>query len=229
MIIDHDRYMDEIGAYLLGALSADEADVLERHLEVCEQCRHELGRLRAAADALPRAVEPVEPPPALKRELMRAIRDDGRPAPRSLLDRLPSLSLRPQLAWAAAGAAVLVLAVGIGLAASSGGGSARTVAAHVTIQGARAELVIPPGDGTGATLRVSGMPQPAAGHIYELWLQRGGRVVPAALFSVSRGGSGTAGIAGSLRGVTAVMVTPELAHGADHPTRAPIVVAQTQA
>ena len=49
MIIDHDRYMDEIGAYLLGALSADEVDVLERHLEICQECRRELARLRTAA------------------------------------------------------------------------------------------------------------------------------------------------------------------------------------
>src|SRR5205807_2124715 len=76
MIVDHDRDMDEIGAYLLGALSADEVDVLERHLEICQECRRELARLRTAADALPRAVEPIEPPPALKRELMREIRGE---------------------------------------------------------------------------------------------------------------------------------------------------------
>ena len=121
---------------------------------------------------------------------------------------------------------MVVLAVGIGVVASSGGAT-RTVAAQVTIRGARAELVIPPGSGSGATLRVSGMPAPPAGHIYELWLQRGERVVPASLFSVNRSGNGAAAVAGSLKGVTAVMVTREVASGADHPTSAPFVVART--
>jgi anti-sigma-K factor RskA len=224
MIIDHDRYMDEIGAYLLGALSADEVDVLERHLEICQECRRELARLRTAADALPRAVEPIEPPPALKRELMRAVRGETRrKASRASWFRP---RLMPQIAWAAAAVVVVALAVGVGLAAS-GGGSARTVAARVTIGGARAELVIPPGRGSGATLRVSGMPAPPAGHIYELWLQRGGRVVPASLFGVNRSGNGAAAVAASLKGVTAVMVTREVAVGADHPTSAPLVVVRT--
>src|SRR5947209_11178933 len=225
MIIDHDRYMDEIGAYLLGALSDDETDVLERHLDICQQCRRELARLRTAADALPRAVEPVEPPPALKRELMRNVCGETRRTARFASVWRPRLV--PRVAGAAASAAVLVLAVGIGLAAGGGAGSTRTVAADVTVRGARAELVIPPGRGSGATLRVSGMPAPPSGHIYELWLQRGGRVVPASLFSVNRSGNGAAGVAGSLNGVTAVMVTRELARGADRPTSAPIVVART--
>ena len=224
MIIDHDRYMDEIGAYLLGALSADEVDVLERHLEICQECRRELARLRTAADALPRAVEPIEPPPALKRELMREIRGETRRSASFASWWRPRLA--PRMAWAAASAAVVVLAVGIGVVASSGGAT-RTVAAQVTIRGARAELVIPPGSGSGATLRVSGMPAPPAGHIYELWLQRGERVVPASLFSVNRSGNGAAAVAGSLKGVTAVMVTREVASGADHPTSAPFVVART--
>ena len=47
---DHERWRDELAAYLLGALEPGEAAELERHLAGCAECRAEL-RLAAAGGA----------------------------------------------------------------------------------------------------------------------------------------------------------------------------------
>ena len=76
----HDQHHEDVGAYLLGALSELEATAFKHHLMRCEECANELERLTVAVDALPRAVEPVEPPPGLKPALMETVRREA-PAP----------------------------------------------------------------------------------------------------------------------------------------------------
>ena len=91
---DHQEYEENVGAYLLGALPELEAEVFERHLETCSGCRRELEQLRVASEALPRAVEPVLPPPELKEALMKTVwaeaaeREEARPKRRWALPRL---------------------------------------------------------------------------------------------------------------------------------------------
>src|SRR5215208_8110501 len=104
---DHTMYRDEVGAYLLGALSDAERASFEGHLVDCPECRHEVDRLRPAADLLPRSVEQVEPPLGLKRSLMEVVereakeRDGAPSAARTpfaeRLRRLLGGSLRPAL------------------------------------------------------------------------------------------------------------------------------------
>ena len=62
---DHSRFSDDVGAYLLGALEPDELGAFERHLAACAECRRAVDELRVAADALPRSVEQLAPPPSL--------------------------------------------------------------------------------------------------------------------------------------------------------------------
>jgi anti-sigma-K factor RskA len=220
-VITEDRFRDDIAAYLLSALGEAETREIELHLDGCEECRRELNRLRVAADALPRSVEPIAPPPALKRELMRAVAGEGRrrgASPAEWLRRLLAVP-RLQLAW---GAAAVVLALGVAIGWAATRTTTRVVSASVAVPGASARLVIPPG--SGAILRVSGMPGPAPGRIYEMWLERGGRTLPSSLFSVGASGSGAAAIPGSLDGVTRVLVTSERAGGAARPTGAPLIV-----
>ncbi|MBA2579379.1 MAG: zf-HC2 domain-containing protein, partial [Thermoleophilaceae bacterium] len=76
----HEQHHQDVGAYLLGSLSEIEATAFKRHLMRCERCANELERLTVAVDALPRAVEPVEPPPSLKPALMQIVRREA-PAP----------------------------------------------------------------------------------------------------------------------------------------------------
>jgi anti-sigma factor RsiW len=234
---DHQRFEEDIGAYLLGALANGEHEEFERHLATCHVCQDELERLKGAADALPRSVAQYEPPPSLKQALMEQVYAETAPeqAPRrSLAERLGLAGglrrLTPQMA-ALASALALVVGVAAGYAISQTGGDSggtRTVAAMVDsarVGAGKATLVVPDGD-SGAQLRVSSMPRPPTGRIYQVWLQHGDRIVPGPLFSVDRNGNGAAAVPGSLNGVKQIMVTREVARGATHPSEAPVVTAR---
>jgi hypothetical protein len=98
--------------------------------------------------------------------------------------------------------------------------------------------VLPPAAGHDATatlhkvgshvqLQVTGMPAPALGRIYEVWLKDGSQAPEPtdALFSVTGQGNGTVGVPGDLKGVSKVMVTEEPAGGSLEPTHSPVIVA----
>ena len=70
---DHEQYEENLGAYLLGALTELESEVFEKHVATCALCRQEFEELRVASEALPRAVEPVVPPASLKKSLMEIV------------------------------------------------------------------------------------------------------------------------------------------------------------
>ena len=223
---DHNRYEDDVGAYLLGALDDSERRDFERHLADCPRCAMDVDRLRPAADALPRSVTPLAPPPGLKRSIMREV-EEGEEAPRRSLARfLPSLpALRPAAALAGVTAALLVgLVVGLGLGRSGDEGE-RRVAASVDrgrLPAASGSLVVPE-DGTDAVLRVQGMPRPPQGRVYQAWVQRGGAMVPQPTFEVGRDGSGAAALSEDLKDAKAVLVTVENRGGARSPTGKPMV------
>jgi hypothetical protein len=186
--------------------------------------------LRVAADALPRAVEPLEPSPGLKDSLMQTVwaeaeaRPKDQPA-RAIVQRLFRLSPR----WAAVAAAcVLAIGIGIGVAVSNtGGGGHNALTAkvdHARAPSGAASLTLPAGKSAGAILTVRGLPDPGPGKVYEVWVERGGRTEPAgALFSVSSGGDGSAAVPGSLQGAQAIAVTAERAGGAQHPSETPLL------
>jgi anti-sigma-K factor RskA len=85
----------------------------------------------------------------------------------------------------------------------------------------KASLVV--GDGGGAILRVEGMQQPTAGHVYEVWIMRDGKVVPSSLFTVHSDGSGSAAIPEELAGAEALLVTREPAGGSEQPSERAVV------
>ena len=72
-----DRFMDDVGAYLLGALDNDELVLFEDHLEGCDRCQLDVARLSVGRDALPRSVDQLAPPPALKAALMETVRAEA--------------------------------------------------------------------------------------------------------------------------------------------------------
>jgi anti-sigma factor RsiW len=236
----HDRHQDDVGAYLLGALEPAEQSAFEGHLAACPECRAEVERLRAAADALPRSVEPFAPPASLKRSLMEAVREDsGQPARarrRTLRERLGIdrllTGMRPELAWVSA-AFVLLVGIGLGVAvtqlAGGGGADQRVVTAQVDpsrVPNASASLTVPKDASGPAQLRVVGLPPPKPGQVYEIWLKRGNQLEPGPLFSVDRQGGGVGAIPGDLGGVSAVLVTRERTGGAQRPSEAPIISAR---
>jgi anti-sigma factor RsiW len=231
---DHERYREDVGAYLLGALPDLDRQAFERHLAGCPECREDVDRLRPAADALPRSVEPLEPPATLKASLMEAIRSDG-PEPEPLGRRLAArvrlpLRMRPAVAWAAAALLVVVgIATGFGVGRALDDDGVRTVAAQVDqaqLRGARASLSVPEDGEAGAILRVNRMPSPGRGRVYQAWVQRNGEVVPQPTFEVDARGGGAVALPGDLSNAEAVLVTRERRGGARTPSEDPVVSAR---
>jgi|Tabmets5t2r1_1033131.scaffolds.fasta_scaffold19387_3 anti-sigma-K factor RskA len=232
---DHTSYREEIGAYLLGALTDLERQAFEHHIANCAQCRDEVEQLRPAADALPRSVEQVEPPPSLKTSLMEVVEREAReeagesavPARRRtpLRERLRLPSLRPALAVGGL-ALVLGLAAGFGVAQLGGEDDARTIAATVDearLPQASGSLQIE-GDGeNGAILRVNGMAELDETQAYQAWVQRDGTVVPQPTFDVSMDGEGAVAVPDDLSGAEAVLVTREPRGGSRAPSEQPIL------
>ena len=225
---DHTRYQDDIGAYLLGALTELERQAFERHMAGCAECQEELERLRPAADALPGSVEQLQPPASLKASLMEVVEREAeavaerQPAPsrgaRSARRRFPrGRFLRPALV-----AAGLLIALAIGVTLTQlGGDDTRTVTAKVdpAMPQAGGSLRI---EGDDATLRLHGMPELSGSRVYQVWLQHGERMVPARTFEVGRSGAGRV----DLRDVSdakGVFVTREPRGGAQVPSEDPIV------
>jgi anti-sigma factor RsiW len=232
---EHDLHKEDVGAYLLGALEPAEQSAFEGHMAGCPECRAEVDRLRVAADALPRSVEPFTPPPSLKRSLMTAVREDAEGARerRPLLERLGIdrlfTGMRPAMA---AGLAVVVLAVGIGVGTQlSGGGDGghRVVPGIVDrsrVPTATATVTLSKNKSGPSQLRVTGMPAPKPGQVYEIWLKRGDQVQPGPLFNVDSSGNGAGAIPDDLEGVSTVLVTRERTGGAQMPSEAPIISAR---
>ena len=222
---DHEHYADDVGAYLLRALPELDAQAFRRHLVDCSECRDELEHLRPAAEALPRSVEPFVPPASLKRSLMEVVKAEARErggveavGRRRLFSRSRLAIVTARVAFAGAVAVLVVgAAIGFGLDRATRGGEARrTIAAHVDrsmLSRGSARLEVP-GAGRSATLVVRDLPPPPAGKVYEVWIERGGRIRPAgALFDVGRDGRGAAAIPGGVRSASAVLVTREPSRG----------------
>ena len=81
-----DFFSENIPAYALGALDAEDARALESHLQTCASCRTELADYRALSESLLMVSPAKTPPAALRRSLQR---------------RLPSAQKKayPRFAW----------------------------------------------------------------------------------------------------------------------------------
>jgi hypothetical protein len=225
----HERYEQDLGAHVLGALEEHEARALDAHLVECPHCRAERERLRLAADALPRAVLQVEPPASLKESLMAEVGGTAEPTSRRRLrDFLPALhGMRPAMAWMSA---AFLLAVGIacgwGITQLADSDDSRVITAQVDKQRVpfgSASLVVPEDSDSGAILRVNGMPTLASNRVYQVWLERDGEVVSQTLFSVGEDGTGSPAVHDTIEGADAVLVTREVAGGARAPSEEPIL------
>jgi hypothetical protein len=225
----HTGYREEIGAYLLGALTDAERGAFEEHLASCPACRTELEQLRPAADALPRAVDQVEPPASLKTSLMEIVeREAGAAAPparrrRPLRERLRAPSLRPAFV---AAALCLGLVAGFAIAQLGGGDGSRTVVATVDdarIPQGTANLQLEDDGEDGAILRLNGMPDLRGARVYQAWVQRDGMIIPQPTFEVRADGSGAVAVPEDLSDAQAVLVTREQRGGASAPSEAPIL------
>jgi len=231
---DHARFLDDAASYALGALEDTEVRAFEAHLAGCEQCRTELVLMQEAVATLPEAAPAVGAAPELKERVMAIVSGEAARRPDAsagraarVRDRGP-IAIRPrrfglgQVAVALAAVAALVV---VGVIVLGGGTSTRTYAGIVHAPGASASLLR---SGHTATLRVTRLPAPPDGRIYEVWLERGSQPPQptSALFTTS---TGTIAVPGDMSGVRAVLVTAEpRPYGSRTPTRAPILIVRLQ-
>ncbi len=70
---EHDFAVENLPAYVLGALEPQDARRVEQHLQVCAQCREEFQSLSEAASALAYSVPVYDPPSHLRTTLKLSI------------------------------------------------------------------------------------------------------------------------------------------------------------
>jgi anti-sigma-K factor RskA len=223
----------DAAAYALGALEPAEVDEFRVHMETCAACREDVVGFQGVIRELPAAGPQHAVPKSLRKRVLKEVRA----TPQDTLSAAPARA-RPQrvrrpiliprrglAALAGAVAVVVAVVVGVAIGSSSGGSGTRVIQASVMGAPGSAQLRIAHGRGE---LVLRGLPAPAAGRIYEVWLERG-QSAPAptnTLFSVSSAGAGDVGVAGSLNGVSEVLVTSEPAGGSRVPTMPPVIVAR---
>ena len=79
---EHTPYLENIPAYAIGALDAEDVVALESHLQTCASCRTELAEYRALNESLLMAVPPKQPSAALRKRLQSRLPGAQKPAAR---------------------------------------------------------------------------------------------------------------------------------------------------
>jgi anti-sigma-K factor RskA len=82
---EHDSFVENIPAYVLGALGAEETSALKVHLQTCGTCQAELARYQQISDGLLTALPPRLPPPNIRRSLVTRLNEKkAPPRPRTI-------------------------------------------------------------------------------------------------------------------------------------------------
>ncbi len=237
---DHERWSEDVAAYMLGALEPGTAAELERHAAGCERCQEEIRWLTPALDALPEGVERMAPPRELRERLLAEVRADAagtagapgdeRAASPGIFGRasdwLRNLGSGPMGLRPVAGVAVAVLVVAAVAGYAIGGGIGSDESGEPTTftagnsPGVTAKMI---SEGDGGTLHLANVRQLPDDRVLEAWVQRDGEVEAVeALFVPDREGNASTELP-EMEGVEVVMVTAEPKGGSESPTSSPLV------
>lgn len=110
-----DEVEDSLSAYALGALDADEVDVVDAHLVECASCRAAFARELETVGALAAIVPPFEPSPEVRRRLLAEVSNErtaSLPVPITIAAER-SRRMRWLLATTSVAAALLLIGVGV--------------------------------------------------------------------------------------------------------------------
>ncbi|WP_405833689.1 anti-sigma factor domain-containing protein [Streptomyces sp. NBC_00105] len=231
-------------AYALNALEADEREEFAAHLAGCESCRQDAADFEATAARL--AAAAAEVPPTVMKQRTMATLDHIRQLP----PRVPTASPVSFRGLLRRKAVPLALAASLAAAASFAGlaawqnqekrqleqqarqserrlddvstvlaaPDARTV--HGRASNGAFTTVVASDRQNKAVFTATGLPAPATGKTYQLWLDHGGSMRPAGFI----GQDGTVLIDGDTAGAGAVGLTLEPAGGSPQPTTTPLLL-----
>jgi anti-sigma-K factor RskA len=195
MTEEHTHFRENLAAYALGALDAEDIHTLEDHLASCQECQIELADYLAVSDGLLAALPPQAPSPALRRRLSARLPRSNKPARTSPTLPFPLTSFK-QLVTAIA----FVILIGLNLFSAlqvrelqrqqaeltqrmNIGQSAIAMLAYPETkklpisEGVAGSLLVDP-DAKTAVLFTWNLPELAEDEIYQIWLidSQGNRV-----------------------------------------------------
>lgn len=249
----HEQFADDLSLYALGALQGEERLAVEKHLQDCGDCRHELAQLQGDLALLALSASGPKPPLRSRERLMAAIAQEPR---RTRVRLVKRKTWWTALEWAAAAAMVAVLTLLLrqntdlrqrvaALEASSTGQQKQLLqakeliatltsadAVHFTLVAGKTP---PQPQGKAIYIRststlvflASNMPELPPQKTYELWLiPTSGAPIPAGLFRPDRHGSAALIKPPLPTGVEAktFAITVEPGAGSAAPTSTPIMV-----
>lgn len=228
-----DRTEDAAG-WVLGALDEASAATFAEHIARCDRCRELVAELGPAVEALAESAPRRTPPPALKTRIMDVARSEASPTgdanaagvatPRRRWRGLSLAGAGPALVG---GSVCAALAVGVaaGVLIAGGGSTDVDTATYAASSPAGSSARVTVSDDR-PTLRLTDLPAPPRGRVYQVWLRRDGSPLPTGtLFTVPATGSATVAVDARLRGADRILVTAEPPTGSSAPTTSPVVSA----
>jgi anti-sigma-K factor RskA len=217
------------GAYAVDALSAEEAQAFDTHLEECQACRDEVRELQEAA-AMMGASEARAAPPALKARVLAAA--DQLP---QLPPKVTSLDAAPSRRWTArvlSAAAAVVLVVAAGFAVSQNRPDQPSITASTatvfaaqdahtkTVKTDRGSLTVATSPSLGRmAVQTDGLQKLPTSRAYQMWTIHAGTATSAGLLDDLKVGK----VMSMPSAGTTVAITVEPAGGSTEPTSKPIV------
>jgi anti-sigma-K factor RskA len=248
MVEGHEELRELVAAYVLGAVSAEEAERVRDHLATCEECRSEASEYADVAASLALAVEPDPLPEGFAERVLARLALPDAPAPPTSESRAPPTSEaaaphapptrahrpRRKRSWLGHGLAYAALAITIAILAANlwtlqreSQRDQRLLWAIVRYEGMwlRGE-----GDVAGRMMATedgglfvaSGLPEAPSGRTYQLWLIDASGPESGGTFEASEGVA-VVRTEKSLEHVEGVAVTVERPGGSARPTSEPVI------
>ncbi|HJQ29499.1 MAG TPA: anti-sigma factor [Rubrobacter sp.] len=237
--MNHERFDDLKGAYVLDALPEDEKRSFEEYLAANPERQAEIDELGAVAGLLAFSPQEQEPPPELRRRVMDVVEAEAaprRPGRRPLFARIGDYIGARNLALGAA----VVLVIGLlswnvllqdkvrdlrGEIQDTQVQQSRTIELQGSWaeKGAHAEVVSI--DKNHVVLMAKNMPSVPDNRMCQIWLIHDGVPEPSGLFHPDRKMTAAA-ITRSMQKADAIAVTVEPARGSKKPTGDPVLITE---